>query len=371
MRSIWIGIVIVCLGALPGFAFAQAEGILEVKVNTSGASVYIDGQLRGQAPLMEVVSAGYHELRVEHPSFESHEERVLVSADTSVEFTATLTRIKPGVSISVDVPGARVFLDGRQVGVGDVLVDPVRPGRHTLVVETEGFGRYEARINVPDARLTPVAVSMQGSLGVLVVRSDPKGAMVIVDGEEVGLTPVTIQPIAPGSHGIELVREGYSRVLRKVDVDPGQRTVIDSVMAVEGGRLEIRTNPKAARVAVNGVDLGSERRELGLLKPGSYALRVSAPGHLDFIRSVRVENDRNTRVVARLKRFGTGGGTGPVASASLPVHQRPAFWVGVGAGTAAAVSAIIAGVVASSQPGDPPPVPGTPAPSATFTFALP
>ena len=81
------------------------------------------------------------------------------------------------------------------------LPDSRRPGRHTLVVETDGFGRYEARINVPDGRLTPVAVSMQGSLGVLVVRSDPKGAMVVVDGKEIGLTPVTIQPIAPGSHG--------------------------------------------------------------------------------------------------------------------------------------------------------------------------
>jgi hypothetical protein len=377
VRTFLALIVIVLMGLPSGFALAQQEGILEVNSNVDGAVVYIDDVLQGFVPLVAVVSAGYHQVRVSHPSFLPMDRQILVAADTSVSVVATLERVRAGLAVRVDLPGARVFLDGEQVGMGDVVVDPVTAGLHQLSVETDEFGRYESSIFVAERTLTPVQVNILDSQGSLEVRSDPEGARVILDGDAVGDTPITVAPLRPGSHSLKLVSEGHATVFRDITVTPGDQARVDVTLVAAGGGLDIRTRPSEARVAVNGVVLGLGNQGVANLAPGSYSIRVTAPGHLDSLHSALVVAGKTTRVKARLQSFdgGSFGAGSPVGAdrSALPIHKRPAFWVGVGAGGAAVLVAIIAGVAQSSASDDPGPAPppGTAPPPATYTFALP
>lgn len=363
--------------ALPSFAQAQAEGVLEVVSNAEGALVYVDGELRGPVPLMEVVSAGYHEVRVYHPSYNAMERTVLVNADTSVTVDANLDRIRAGLSVTVDVPGARILLDGKQVGQGDVLIDPVRPGRHVLTVETEEYGRYRMDVVAKDRRITPVDVKVKASQGALTVTSKPAGARVILDTKPVGKTPITIQPIRPGLRSVKVVAAGSSNGYRGLQLDAGEKQSVHFDLGAEGGVLDIRPNPSVGRVSLDGYVLGEGAQRLEDLSPGSYSIRVTAPGHMDYVESVEVVEGKVLRLRPRLKSF---DGSRAVALSPFspeanrgPVHERPAFWMGVGGGTAVLV-AIIAGVAsansAETSPGDPTPT-GTPAPAASHTFSLP
>ena len=119
----------ICLGvaAAPAAALAQDEGILEVKCNVDGATVFVDGELLGEAPVTEIIPAGTHVIRVERPAYATHEETVDLPADAAVEVIATMQRVLPGLSIEVDVASAKVFLDGKEVGVGSVVGAPRRP----------------------------------------------------------------------------------------------------------------------------------------------------------------------------------------------------------------------------------------------------
>ncbi len=57
----WIALLAVLLiAALPGAAWAQSTGVLEVKANVDGALVLIDGEPLGETPLIEVIAAGRH-----------------------------------------------------------------------------------------------------------------------------------------------------------------------------------------------------------------------------------------------------------------------------------------------------------------------
>ena len=40
---------------IPQLVFAQAEGILDVKCNVDGAVVFVDGELLGEAPIVEII----------------------------------------------------------------------------------------------------------------------------------------------------------------------------------------------------------------------------------------------------------------------------------------------------------------------------
>lgn len=359
----------------PGLATAQEDGILDVKCNVDGAAVFVDGELLGEAPILEIIPAGRHTIQVVREAYEVHEQTIELLPDTTVEVVATLRRVLPGIAVEVDVQTAKVFLDGEEVGVGSVVVDPISAGEHTLVVDGGEFGRYEGKINVPAARLTPVQVKLRGSLGSLAVNSEPEGAHVLLDGRDYGLTPATIDPVTPGSHSVRLSRDGYSDVLQAVVVDPGKAASVDVSLVAEGGMLEIKPNPRDALVFVNGVEIGVGRQVVGPVKPGMYSVRATASGHTDFIQPAQVEAGGKTRVAARLQGFdyqGPAGGNNGGPTAAVPVHQRPAFWAGIGGGAAAiAAGVIIAAAVSANQGPGPTVVPATEPPDVTYTWSLP
>ncbi len=364
--------LVVALFALPAAALAE-EGILDVKCNVDGAVVFVDGALIGEAPVLEIIPAGKHQIRVEREAYETHTQAVVLDADTTVEVVATLRRVLPGLSIEVDVDSAKVFLDGEQIGTGSVLVDPSTLGEHTLVVEGGDFGRYEGKLNLTAPRMTPVRVKLRGSLGTLVVHSNPEGARVLLDGRDYGLTPVTIDPIQPGSHSVRISADGTSDVLQAVVVDSGKSVTVDAVLVSEGGVLDVRPSPRSAVVFVNGVELGAGRQVIGPVKPGMYSIRATAPGHTDFIQPAQVDAGSKTAVAARLQAFDSQGPLAGGGAAGKPVHKRPGFWVGIGAGAAAVVAGVVVAVAATAgnEPLDPIIIPGTDPPPTTYTWSLP
>lgn len=361
------------IGALiPMSVFAQAEGILDVKCNVDGAVVFVDGELLGQAPIVEIIPAGPHKIEVQREAFATHRESINLPADATVEVIATLQRVLPGLEVETDVATARILLDGKEIGQGSAILDPATPGPHTLVVEGGEFGSYEGTIDLPEARMTPVRVKLRGSLGTLNVTTTPEGASVAVDGRSYGQTPTTIDPIQPGARGVRITLEGHSEVIQSVQIEQGMPTTVDVSLVPEGGLLEIKPSPRDATVYVNGVQLGIGRQVVGPLKPGTYSIRATYPGHADFVQPAIVDANGKTKVTARLQSFNLSGAVA-AQGAVKPVHQRPGFWAGIGGGAAAVAAGIIITAVAVNQPTDPGPtvVPGTEPPPTTYTWALP
>lgn len=365
--------LLLLLVAAPGAASA-AEAILDVKANVQGALVFLDGELLGETPLLEIVPAGSHSLRVEREAFSAFQDTVIIAPDTTLELSVKLVRQAPGLEVRVDVESASVFLDGKQVGSGQrVLVDPAPAGVHDLRVTAPEFNDWRGKVTLRPGQLTPVEVALRGSLGSLVVRSEPP-ARVLLDGRDYGQTPARIDPVQPGSHGLKLSAEGLSTVLQAVVVEPGKTATVEVKLVPEAGTVEVRPNVASARVFLNGVELGAGKVTTGGLKPGMYSVRVTAPGHADFIKPVQVEADKKASVVARLQAFDYDGGN-LAGGSPRPVSKQPGFWVGIGAGAAAIAGGIIAGVaIANSQadPGVTPPRPGVNPPvGATATYTLP
>jgi hypothetical protein len=369
---LWASAIGLAALLVPVAAFAQAEGILDVKCNVDGAVVFIDGELLGEAPVIEIIAAGKHTIEVQRDAYASHTETITLKADATVTVVATLQRVKPGLTVTTDVTSARILLDGVEIGVGSALIEPLEPGTHTLVVEGGDFGRYEGKIELRPARMTPVEVKLRGSIGTLRVTTTPEGVTVTIDGRTYGQTPALIDPIQPGGHGVRLSKAGMSDVLQSVSVTAGQTVSIEATLVPEGGMLDVRPSPRDATVYVNGIELGTGRQVLGPLKPGTYSIRATSPGHADYVQPAVVQADRRTRVNARLQSFGYGG-TVATGAAPRPVVERPGFWAGVGGGAAAVAAGIIVTAIVVNQPDDPGPtiVPGTDPPPTTYTWALP
>jgi len=106
------------------------------------------------------------------------------------------------VELNSDPPGARLVVDSRSdlACLAPCNVS-LQPGRHTLSAELIGYGVDRKIFNVPLEG--SVFVTMARNMGVLVLTSEPAGTNVVVDGRDIGPTPVKVS-LPAGRHHLSL-----------------------------------------------------------------------------------------------------------------------------------------------------------------------
>jgi hypothetical protein len=130
--------------------------------------------------------------------------------------------------------------------------------------------------------------------GTAVFSSTPSEAQVLVDGKELGSTPLTTE-LPPGHYAIEFRRGGDVR-LREIDVTAGQSVTQDiDWNAPRTGDLFIDTMPQGATVVIGGLERGVTPLLLENYPVGSHELLLRGPSGT-VRRYVSVTADRRTEV---------------------------------------------------------------------------
>jgi len=142
--------------------------------------------------------------------------------------------------VTSEPPGARVTLDDKPVpGTTPLVVEGVRLSRrHEVQVVAPGRRAATAEVRGELGRLTrSVHVALASALGSLTIESEPSGAEVRVDGQLVGVTPVTLHDVRVDErHRVDLSLAGHvddefmvlpekdgARVVRKLTQRPRSR----------------------------------------------------------------------------------------------------------------------------------------------------
>lgn len=143
-------------------------------------------------------------------------------------------RSSPGrLTIRSTPAGAAVRVDGRLRGRTPLVIRdlPLRVVRVTL--QRDGYQPDDRRVALSAARpsvtvesaLTPVKPATPAeTTGTLVVESRPTGATVYVDGQAIGVTPLSLPDLAPGTRRIRLQLAGFSPWVTTAQVQAGTRT---------------------------------------------------------------------------------------------------------------------------------------------------
>ncbi|HZI16499.1 MAG TPA: PEGA domain-containing protein [Myxococcus sp.] len=125
--------------------------------------------------------------------------------------------------ITGGVRGAKLVVDGREVGQfsSSTLAVELPPGPHSVVVRKQGYADYSRRIEVKEGGPTEVAVSLEATHGFGMLSADVPGAMVYVDGKQVGPAPQSVL-FEPGSREIEFRAPGFRPDVHNITVFAGK-----------------------------------------------------------------------------------------------------------------------------------------------------
>jgi hypothetical protein len=130
----------------------------------------------------------------------------------------------------------------------------------------------------------PVAAAPAPKKLMLSVRSRPSGAVVLLDGKRVGVTPLEV-PASPGAHKLSLSHERYSSSTTDAEA-PGS---VDIPLQRPAATLVISANLPGAMVTVSGAQRGNAPVRLNVRAYEKYKVEVSARGAPPWRRSVYVK----------------------------------------------------------------------------------
>jgi TonB family protein len=128
-------------------------GVLHVETEPPGASVKVNGDLRGVTPLdVGGLAFGAYEVRLELKGFETRSTNLTLSPDSANgQVKLALARVAPptGIADILSTPfGASVTVDGRKVGQTPLTDFKVGPGSHTVQIARDGYEPWNGVLKV-------------------------------------------------------------------------------------------------------------------------------------------------------------------------------------------------------------------------------
>lgn len=238
---------------------------------------------------------------------EAAPERTTSKSRSVKKKAAPAPMIIPGqLAVDSTPQGAQVQVDGQSYPnwVTPFAWTNLSPGQHTITVSKPGYSTDTRTVSIASGNRTNTIVHLSQLMATLVVKSDPPGANVYVDGRDTGAkTPAQVS-VDKGQHIILVRMMGYidetasmqfflgqtfnfSPTLRALGSVDNMRTVGGKMSKLFGGKgaqagqatLSIRTQPKGAQIAINQHLLEKMSPADVAVDPGNYVIDITATGY--------------------------------------------------------------------------------------------
>ena len=203
------------------------------------------------------------------------------------------------LSVGTSPAGIAVFVDGQPHGVTPLGVE-LPPGEHVIELRTD-----------TERRRIPITLTAGGQVsqyfefaraasatGELLVRTEPIGAAVTVDGKYVGRSPVSVPDLAPGTHTVVMQNDTGTQTERVIIENGRTASLVVSMGAANKTttagwiRLDV---PATVQVLENGRVIGNSEFERIMLPVGRHELEfINLPLGYRERRTVQVTAGQTT-----------------------------------------------------------------------------
>ncbi|MEP6536318.1 MAG: protein kinase [Bryobacteraceae bacterium] len=138
------------------------------------------------------------------------------AGNAPAEYPARLVSIPAGAALTIDSNPALSCKTPCELNLG--------PGRHTLATSLAG---YRPALRIFELPKEPeITLHLEATTGTVMIRSDPPGGAILVDGATRSERTPAMITLPTGSHRLEVVREGYRNFMEVLDIKDGVITNI-------------------------------------------------------------------------------------------------------------------------------------------------
>jgi hypothetical protein len=257
-----------------------------------------------------------------------HDGRKKLKRISPVQRVQTPVLVVGEALVTSQPEGAQVRFDGSSepVFVTPAVVGSIPPGHHSVVFSKSGFVSQTVTLEVVAGARSTVATRLVQKGSVFKISSNPAGATILLDGKSTALTsPAELRIEVSGAHTITLVRSGFMAAQSEVRVKDGEsfsvafalipagnaansKVVAGLKRLLPGGSskemadVQFKTNPKGARLMLNGWSAPKTTPLELKLPPGGYDVVIQADGFKKFSKEIVLEAGQKVVLQEALQR---------------------------------------------------------------------
>jgi hypothetical protein len=326
------------------------KGWIDTYCNIDGATVSFDGKSQGKTAggvlsvavsptgtpvkTVTVSKSGYVSWSGPLSHMPADGEHVAVYATLNPVPTTATTPVPPqnGAIYAQSTPGgAAIYVNGIFYGYSPITIPNLQPNSYSVKAVLTGYTTDSRTVTVYAGQTTPYYPQLQPSpppprdTGTIIIKSNPSGAAVYVDGDYRGVSPLTLS-LYTGTHTLVIRLSGYNDWSTTVSVSAGSsQTVSPTLSPATNGMLTIGGAPAGAQVFVDstlkGVTDAGGSFTMNSIPSGNHIIKVTATGYNDWIETVYVKPNTNNYIPVAMTPSGT---TPPAGAGTLTIASSPA-----------------------------------------------
>ena len=219
-----------------------------------------------------------------------------VELDQGESIVNALTDETGYLVVETEPSGATVLINGKEVGKSPKQLESM-VGRYVVVAEL-GKLYYPARQEVDlTSQGAEVKLKLLPAHGKLAVKTEPRDALIWLDGEKAGTGQYENAMKPSGKYELRVERANYLSWRGEVVVEDGKETIQKVELEQNFGSLEVTSSPPGASILLDGKETGKKTPAVfGVLEPGVYSVKLVLEGYGEVVANASVENRRNAVV---------------------------------------------------------------------------
>jgi serine/threonine protein kinase len=216
--------------------------------------------------------------------------------------------LRPGLKVVSKPSASAVFLDKNYIGETPLSTKRWMCGKHIITVKKKDYNNYEQSIKMSLGKTKKIYVELSSDAHAnnpyasLVIKTLPKGATVLVDGKEKGVTPLYLKNVEHGLHTIKFTKNCFSSVEKKVDITASKTIDVNAKLQSICGSLMVKSSPEGATVLVDGKEKGVTPLYIDNIKKGDRIIKLIKKGFETENKIVSIKPSEKFDFSVKLRR---------------------------------------------------------------------
>lgn len=246
-------------------------------------------------------------IKISHPDLSSTEFHFPYDMKPKCGYELTLvntlnyipTPDKPNFNyliVKADQPDAMIYFDDVFIGKKEASKLYKYGEKHNWRIDCELYHSANGEVEIVEGEPILIEVPLKPAFGFINVISEPEnGAMVFLDGKNVGTTPYQSDMIKSGKHEVKVVKEMYNDASKMISIDDGLTADITLPMSAKFVNATVRTDLES-EIYIDNNYVGKGNWE-GRLYDGDHIFEAKKASHRTSAKSLTIILGKDETVV--------------------------------------------------------------------------
>jgi len=194
-------------------------------------------------------------------------------------------------------PGASVLIDGKTMeGKTPLIIENQPVGKHTVSVEKDGISAdTTVQIVENDIQKFDLILRETGQLNLI---TSPFEAEVLLNGENIGVSPLVKKGLKKGQYNLKVMKAGYDTVQETIEITKNKIKKVN-IQLNKLATLSIASEPSNSEVFVNGEFVGKTPVQVSI-KSGKHKISTNREGYYSYEQFLELKPGEIKKINAKL-----------------------------------------------------------------------